>query len=280
MEQIENSEDVQYQIGKLESKVKTAELKYDERKTALNRLQAQNVRKTTALRRYRQTLEEFGDPKSWASQEDIVKLTELNIAIRQTKNKIVNLEARIADLRQIIDLKRRKMFAETRKAKPDVLLMVDNLKTYRVIDHENSRVLAMNEAEVRHTSELINAIKEEYAEDKVREVARENRILQEQCREFKRKFFSQRQAGGKKMSTLINEENLEQMRRRIMDLGQQMVQDRRSYAPLVVKIDKQTKVLLDWRHSVPPAPAAYERAANVRTTHLAVTFSSISNREF
>jgi hypothetical protein len=199
IDQLENSEDVQYQIQQLLAQIKSAELKYDERKALLKRLQAQNVRKTAEVRRNRQTLEEFGDPKGWATQDDMVKLSELNIAIRNTKKNIASIESRIADLRQIIDLKRRKMFVETHKAKPDVLSLCDSWRVFRAVDHENARVLALNETEMRVTGTLMDKLNAQYSEEKLRELMRENRIVQEQCREFKRKFYAQRMVTGKKL---------------------------------------------------------------------------------
>jgi hypothetical protein len=92
----------------------------------------------------------------------IPTVTDLRASISQRKRKISSFEARIADLKQIIDVKQRQMLTKTQKPRPHVIHMVEKLRMDHAVERENMGLIAMHEAEIKWLNELVDRAKTEY----------------------------------------------------------------------------------------------------------------------
>jgi hypothetical protein len=146
---------------------------------------------------------------------------------------------------------------------------------FRSVDRDDSRVLAVNEKENKFIDDLICSLKAEYSEEKIGSMVRENRILREKCREYKRQFFAENDAPYLKSIGLSDERQLESMKVKIQELSEQCIADRREARILIAKIDRQIRDLVSCKMSLPPPPLCFDRIANTRTSRLAGV-SSIS----
>jgi hypothetical protein len=260
MREIAETEGIEHENDTLEQLLLDRRQKYEAVQVILNGLQAKVVRKSGSLHRLKETLAElqkFEDISGFATKEDAGALTDLRSSINQRKRQISSYEARIADLKQVIDVKQRQMLTRTQKPRPPVIHMVEKLRVDHAVEKENRRLIAMHEAEIKCLNDWIERTQTEYGREMIAKMQAENRSLKESCRGLKERFYGPRSV--RDQQPLTNEDHLTGRAARIAELQTEHDDDRRKLAVALSKIDKQLKVLKDNRIEAPPLPAAYQR---------------------
>jgi chromosome segregation ATPase len=261
--EIAETEGIEEENENLEKSLAAQRQKFENLQATLNGLQAKVVRKSATLHRLKETLAElqkYEDVSEFATKEDANVLSDLRSSISQRKRKISTLEARIADLKQVIDMKQRQMLTKTQKPRPHVIHMVEKLRVDHAVERENMRLIAMHEAEIKWLDELIGRARTEYGREMIAKMQAENSSLKESCKGLKQKFYGPRSIRDKQ--PLTNETQLAMMAARISELQAEQDGDRKKLAVSLSKIDKQLKLLKDYRIEAPPLPLAYQRVAS------------------
>ena len=256
-------------LDELEQQFEADERLLSERKAALAELQKDNARKCGALRRLNQTLESMGADGEWLSaisKEQLTKLTELNETIIQARRRYQDIDARIRDLKNIIDMNQRRMLVKTQTPKPDVIQKCERLRTHRVMERENLRVIAMNEAEMRFTDKLIEGARQNYGYERVELLKAENNQIRNRCKRLKRKFYDSRATPDRSRITLTTEAILESMQTMAFETFQTIDSEKKQQITVYSKIDRQMKLLREYNIDIPPPPTCYQRPLNLRVS--------------
>ena len=256
-------------LDELEQQFQADERLLSERKSALAELQKENARKCGALRRLNQTLQSMGADGEWLSaisKEQLTKLTELNEAIIQARRRYQDIDARIKDLKNIIDMNQRRMLVKTQTPKPDVIQKCERLRTRRFMERENLRFIAMNEAEMRFTDKLIEGAKQNYGHERVELLKAENNQIRNRCKRLKRKFYDSRATPDRSRITLTTEAILESMQTMAFETFQTIDSEKKQQITVYSKIDRQMKLLREYNIDIPPPPQCYQRPLNLRVS--------------
>ena len=272
--QHDSLDDLQLQLDELEKQCRTEEKELAERKAALAELQKENARKCGALRRVNQTLETMSEEDSWLSvlsKKQLTKLTELNETIRHARKRYQDIDARIRDLKNIIDMNQRQMLVKTQKTKPDVIQKCERLRTQRVMERENLRIIAMNDTERKFTDQLIESAQQSFGHERIESLKAENTQVRNRCKKLKRKFYDSRATPGRARITLTTEAILESMQTLAFETFQTIDSEKKQQIVVYSKIDRQMKQLRQLRIDIPPVPPCYQKPSNMRTSQSTAT---------
>jgi len=235
------------------------------RLTGLQRTSAERSAQLEQLTRERDDVTEECDWLAAASRSEKATITSLNETIKEAEKRHGLVDGRIEDLKNIIDVKQREVFTKTRVPKPDVIRRCAKLRVRRGLDRENMRLLAMAEMEKTLAENAAARTQEECDEGRLEWMRSQNRMLRDTCLALKRRFCGAR-AGDRKVATLTSETELELMRARIMDRSTTLASEKKGSRTLSARIDKQMRILGDYRIEVPPPPGCFRGMVPVQDT--------------
>jgi hypothetical protein len=244
-------------LRKLEGKLQRAQMN-------LTGLQGRIVRKTATYRRLKtmhDELVELLDVSAIAGKENMNRIVTMNASIEERRRKLVTLEGRIEDLRQIIDVGQKQMLVKTQIPRTDVINRVEELRVHRLVERENMRIMAIQEVEIQCLDARIREIQATCGEERIKEMAAQNEALQKVCQGLKKKFYASRNAGEELQPLLTNEPQLQAMQARIEHLHHVTQGEKKRLLVTLGNIDKQMRALAELRIDLPPAPPSYAQLA-------------------
>jgi hypothetical protein len=249
-------------LRKLEGKLQRAEMN-------LTALQGRVVRKVATCRRLRVIRDELAELQAVsgiANRENLNRIVAMNETIQERRRRLATLEARIDDLRHLIDIGQRQMSVKTRAPRTDVINRVEELRVHRLIDRDNMRMTAMHEAEIKCLDARIREIKDTYGEERIGEMAAENERLQKVCQRLKKKFYASRAVRDENQQTLTSDSHLEMMQNRIEQLHRATQGEKKRLLAALGIVEKQMRALAELRIEMPPPPACYEELVQTGRT--------------
>lgn len=253
----ENYEDL---LNQAKKQKELLEQEIPDKQNRLSELQKQYVRKAATLRHYKQMKEELDEQHFFLinmSKKQIKKLNDLDEQIRRGRRTIEIIDGRIADIRNIIDIKTKELSVKASKKRPNVVGMCDKFKKDRLSEKEILQLIDYHDIERQYLEKEIESISYQLSDDSLNKKDFEIKRIVIIAKQLKAKYFEKRGMANQTMITITNEDDLNMISKR-KSLTKEEIHSTMMQIDLVIsQIQKQISQLSNKNIEVPPPPSSF-----------------------
>ena len=258
--ELKNNENSDALLSQAKQQRDSLEKELADKQNQLNDLQKLYVRKTQTLRHYKQKKDELDEQSTFlinASKKQIKKINDLDEQIRRGRKTIEIIDGRIADLRNIIDMKTKELSVKASKKRPDVIGMCGKFKKDRISEKEIIQLIEYHDIERQYLEKAIELSSYQLSDDSLTKKEFEIERIVIVAKKLKEKYLEKRGMPNQTMITLTNEDDMNLLSKR-KNLAKEEIHSTMMQIDLAIsQIQKQMTQLKNQDIEVPPPPSSF-----------------------